>query len=149
MTNHTTLLQERNFKVNYEQVSDSLWRTTAELTDEIHHIRTWLDISTPDLIVQDAGIEFIKMPFEECNLICEKAKKLVGTKAQKLGFKIFRLFLGSSGCPNVYLLFGISGPAFYSIYNLNLVNDCKMSQNDYNILMKKTCVAHKRIVKNI
>ena len=148
MIKEKTLLEERNFKVNYIRISDELWKATAELNDEIHHIRTWLDISVPELIVKDAGIEFINMPFVECKLVCEKAKKIIGTNVQKLGFKIYRLFLGKNGCPNVYLLFGLSGPGFNSIYHLNLINEGKISQHEYNVMMKKTCIAHKEITKN-
>ncbi len=139
------ILDERNFKVNYFKISGNLWRAEAEVKDDLHQIKTWLEISILDFKIKDAGIEFIKMPFEECKLICEKAKKLIGTKVKDLGFKIFRTFLGINGCSNVYLLFGLSGPGFYNIYQLNMVNEGIISQNDYNLMMKKDCVAHKEI----
>ncbi len=143
----TIILQERNFKMNYDKINDNLWKVSSELKDELHQIKAWLDISVPEFRVKDAGIEFVNMPFEECKLICGKAKKLIGVRVKELGFKIFRLFLGVNGCSNVYLLLGLSGPAFYSIYHLNLVNEEKMSQNEYNVLMRKDCVAHKKIIK--
>lgn len=141
------VMQERNFKINYNQVNNDLWRASAEVIDDLHQIKTWLDISVPELKIKDAGIEFKNMPFDECKLICDKAKKLIGTKLKELGFKNFRLFLGKDGCPNVYLQFGLSGPGFNSIYHLNLVNQNKMSQDEYNILMKNDCIAHREIIK--
>ncbi len=141
------VLHERNFKVKYDEINEKLWKSTAEVEDDLHHIKTWLEISVPDLIVKDAGIEFVKMPFEECNLIKEKAKKLIGTPVQKLGFKIYCLFLGDKGCANVYLLFSLSGPAFDNIYQLNLVSQNKMTQEQYNVLMKNDCIAHKEVYK--
>ena len=57
------VLHERNFKVKYDEINEKLWKSTAEVEDDLHHIKTWLEISVPDLIVKDAGIEFVKMPF--------------------------------------------------------------------------------------
>jgi hypothetical protein len=147
--NYTPVLGERNFQVSYQQINHNLWRATAELTDDLHQINTWLDIKVPELVIQDAGVEFTKSPFAECNMVSAATKKLIGVKVQNLGFKLYRLFLGAKGCPNLYLLFSLSGPAFDSIYNLNLVARKEKTEQEYNLLMKKDCVAHRAIYKNM
>jgi hypothetical protein len=141
------VLGERVFKVSYVQINDSLWRAVAEVKDDLHDIRTTLDFSIPDLKVVDADIVFDKAPFQECNLVRERVKKLRGTPVQKLGFKNYRLFLGRSGCPNAYLLFGLSGPAFNDVYQLNMVKRGKTTQDTYNLMAKNECAAHGAILR--
>jgi Protein of unknown function (DUF2889) len=142
------ILSERNFKVNYIKSSETEWLATAELMDDLHQIYTWLKIETPSFIVKDAGIEFKKKPLEECSAICVAAKKLIGTNVSKLGFKLFRTFLGHNGCSQCYLLFGLAGPGFMNIYYLNQANSGKMSQDEYNFVMRKDCLAHVLRTKN-
>jgi hypothetical protein len=139
------LLQERNFKVNYEQIGETLWRASSELSDEMHHIKTRLDIRVPAMLVEDAAVEFVRMPLGECGSVCRKAEKLIGTKVKDLGFKLFRTFLGSNGCSQLYLLFGLSGPGFSNIYELNRVKQGETSRDEYNTQMKKDCLAHKEL----
>ena len=140
---NSVILNERNFKVSYDRISENLWRASAELFDDIHQIKTWMEIQTPEFIVKNAGINFLKMPLDECEAVNLLAKKLIGVKVKDLGFKVFRTFLGSDGCANVYLLFGLSGPAFINVYYLNLVSEGKMTQTEYNKITKKDCLAHK------
>lgn len=141
------VLGERNFQVSYQELTDTLWKAIAELRDDLHHIKIWLEIKTPELIIQDAGVEFVKAPFQECSMVSAATKKLIGVKVKDLGFKLYRVFLGAKGCPNLYLLFSLAGPAFDSIYNLNLVAMNKQTEQEYNQLMKNDCVAHKAIFK--
>jgi hypothetical protein len=135
-------LGDRSFEVHYDRIGEDLWRASAELIDEIHHIKTSLDIGVPDLKVRDARIELIGTPLRSCAGICGREKRLIGTKTEDLGFKVFRLFLGRGGCANVYLLFGLSGPGFLNVYYLNKVKEGTMTQEAYDTMMKNDCIAH-------
>jgi hypothetical protein len=110
-----------DFKVHYREVAAGVWRTTAEIRDDLHEIISVRDISVPERRVVAAELEFWKCPFEECKMATARAQELIGTPVKELGFKNYRTFLGRKGCPNAYLLFGLSGPALKDVYDLNLV----------------------------
>lgn len=141
-------LGKRMFSVEYREISDGLWRTTAEVKDDLHEIRTTLDFSVPNLRVVNADIQFVRCPFKECEMARQKARELIGTPVQKLGFKNYRVFLGKKGCPNAYLLFGLSGPAFNDVYYLNEVNKGTLTKKAYDSMMKNECVAHRAIASS-
>jgi Protein of unknown function (DUF2889) len=143
MNSQLSILGTRQFQVNYSRLSETLWKAESELIDELHHIKTCLEISTDDEVVKKAEITFLRKPLVQCSQVELLAQKLVGTKVKDLGFKLFRTFLGKKGCSQAYLLFGLAGPGFTNVYDLNRVQDKLCLVEEYNLRMKNDCLAHK------
>jgi hypothetical protein len=134
---------ERDFKAIYNRITENLWWASTELIDASHHMKTTVEIEVPGMKIINASIEFIRMPLSQCNEICGKAVKLSGIKMKDLGLKSSRLFLGNNGCSNVHLMLNIIRTGFLNYYHHSLINEGKMTMDEYNIMMRGNCIVHK------
>lgn len=152
MNENMNLIEKRNITVNYNQISDELWETTAELVDNQHDMKTLLEIDTTNMTVRNARIVFKKCPLEQCLQIQDKAKELIGCLVfDELSHKLDELFKGALGCPNVRNLFGASGPGFIYVYYPNLVQEGTISKEEWwkivETKLSNVCIAHTALSK--
>ncbi|MBI4321844.1 MAG: DUF2889 domain-containing protein [Chloroflexi bacterium] len=97
----------RRLNVDYFELSDSLWRARAHLTDYDHNFIVAFDVSTADLVVQDANVAFLRQPYLECDWVQERImKRIVGAcLATDFRSRLARDFIGTlDGCGNVFAL---------------------------------------------
>jgi hypothetical protein len=143
-------IYKRKFESEYFEINETLWSITSVLQDSIHDIRTTLEISVPDLVVQQASIEFVRYPLQECLLVPAKIQALTGANLfDDFMERANQLFGGADGCPNVINLLRTSGPAFIYFYFPDLIKKGKLKNEDWwSIIAAKLsnqCIAHQMI----
>ncbi len=143
-------IHNRRFEVDFYEQEEHLWRITSQLRDDIHDIRVELDISVPDMVVKDAGAEFVRYPLEECLAAAPIIGKLVGACLfQDFSERSRRLFLGPGGCPNVMNLLSTSAPALIYFYFPDQIRKGAMKREEWwemcGTKLVNECLAHRMI----
>ena len=137
----------RNFQVDYFEKSEGLWQVTSHLKDHVHDILVRLEISTPEMIIRDAEVKFIRYPLEGCLKFVDHMKKIIGANLfENFHVKLAKIFLGREGCPNAMNLVGIAAPALMFFYFPNQMNRGKIRPDELWKLMSTklggNCIAH-------
>jgi hypothetical protein len=132
--------------VDYYEKGENLWHIVTHLKDHIHDIVVTLGISTPDMIIQDADIKFIRYPREGCIKFIEKFKVLEGANLiTDLRQKLTQL-MGPEGCPNAMNLVSMAAPAFPFFYFPSLISKGRMEEEEWLEMEHKNwagnCIAH-------
>ncbi len=70
---------------------------------------------------------------------------LIGTEIKNLSSKVSHFFSESEGCSNLHLMFVISVSGFLNVYYHSMIDEGKMTIDEYNIMMKRNCIAHKSL----
>lgn len=141
-------LYQRSFQVNYFEKDEKTWIIESHLTDTEHDIMVTLDVSVPEMVIEDAQIKFIRHPLEECLMIEEKTAQLKGVNILKdYRSKILPLFMGPEGCPNIMTLLGVSTPGFPYFYYPHQVRIGQMEPEEWWSMVRTQfaddCLAHK------
>ena len=136
----------RNFQVDYYEKEEDLWHIVSHLRDHVHDIVVTLEISTPDMVVREADVKFVRQPLPSCPKFNEKIKMLVGSNLYTdFREKLIKL-LGSEGCPNAMNLVSIAAPALVFFYFPNLVTKGQMKEEAWwemlHTKLAGNCIAH-------
>lgn len=98
-TDENEPLRTRKFTVDYIELNDKLWRARSQIVDLEHNFSVTLDVSTADLVVEDASITFLRQPRRGCSLVEPRMKKIVGAcLAANFRARIGKDFAGAEGC---------------------------------------------------
>ena len=90
----------------------------------MHHMVVALEISMPDMVIQDAGIEFEVYPHGGCPSITTHYKSLIGLSiARGFTHKVRELFGGPRGCTHTTALLQAMAPvAIQSVWSMRATN---------------------------
>jgi hypothetical protein len=102
------------------------------------------------MIVKDTNVTFIKYPMEDCLLINEKIKDIIGLSLfNDFSERIRQIFMGSDGCPNILHLLGTSAPGIiYFYYSEQMKRGNTKNEEWWNMVITKlpdACIAHKAL----
>lgn len=141
------LVSTRKFDVDYYEKDANTWKIISHLADEEHDITVDLDISVPEVIIQNIAIRFDRCPLDQCSLIEEKGSQLIGMNVlEDYKKNACDLFMGPAGCPNVFNLLNIAVPGIAYIYYPHLLKTGAMKLAEWvNIIrtnFANDCLAH-------
>ena len=140
-------LYQRKFDVDYFEKNTYCWRILSHLVDDAHDIIADIIISVPDMVIKNASIKFNRYLLKECLAIESKASQLKGIDIQKeYREKVYKIFMGMEGCPNITNLLGIVVPGFMYTYYPHLVKTGKMKEENlvsfFTTKYPDDCLAH-------
>jgi len=136
----------RNYQVNDYEKEENFWHIVSHLKDHVHDIVVTLGVSTPDMVIRDAEVKFVRYPQEGCVKFIEKIKVLEGGNLiTDFRQKLIQL-IGPEGCPNAMNLVSMAAPAFPFFYFSNLVSKGQMKEEEWLDMMHTkwagNCIAH-------
>lgn len=90
----------------------------------LHHMIVALEVTMPDMIIKDAGVEFEVFPHGGCPAITAHYKSLIGLSiARGFTHKVRELFGGPRGCTHTTALLQAMAPvAIQSVWSMRSVN---------------------------
>jgi len=137
----------RSFQVDYYEKNKDLWHVTSHLKDHVHDILVTLDISSPEMVIRDANVKFIRYPLEGCLKMVDRMKEIVGANLfTNFREKLTSNFAGAAGCYNVMNLISVAAPALVFFYFPNLICQGKMKPEEWwgmvHTKFAGNCVAH-------
>lgn len=107
----------RQFSVDYREKDASIWIAAAHLCDDFHEIEIEVEVSLPEMVVHDARARFLRGPHEECRLVEQRLMQLRGLNINRdFRATVPSMFMGSEGCPNIFLLLAIALPPLAGVY---------------------------------